>query len=57
MSSLRRGRECCAWEEACAGERLRYVAQQWLNGESRIEPLRGQLDKQTNSCGKSRQRD
>lgn len=46
MSSLRRSRDSALpGKEACAGERLRYVAQQWLNGESRIEPLRGQLDK------------
>jgi chromosome segregation ATPase len=46
LSSLRRSRDgALPGKEACAAERLRYVAQQWLNGESRIEPLRGQLDK------------
>ena len=46
LSSLRRSRDSALpGKEACAGERLRYVAQQWLNGESRIEPLRSQLDK------------
>ena len=46
LGSLRRSRDSVVpGKEACAGERLRYVAQQWLNGEPRIEPLRGQLDK------------
>ena len=46
FSSLRRSRDSVLpGKEACAGDRLRYVAQQWLNGEGRLEVLRGQLDR------------
>jgi len=45
LSSVRRGRESVLpLRDACAGERLRYVAQQLLNGEPRLDAMRLQLD-------------
>ena len=45
LSSVRRGRESVPpLRDACAGDRLRYVAQQLLNGEPRLEAMRLQLD-------------
>lgn len=45
LSGVRRGREAVTLaRDACAGDRLRYVAQQLLNGEPRFEAMRLQLE-------------
>ncbi|WP_145985756.1 hypothetical protein [Aquitalea magnusonii] len=45
LGSVRRGKESVVpAREACAGDRLRFVAQQLLNGEARFDTMRIQLE-------------